>query len=70
MVLVASIKIGEVAMSSVVTWYEGDLVAKVYNVLGETGRKMSGHVVSIVRVGVRFAACHRDAGFSSRAGQI
>ena len=31
---------------------------------------MSGHVVSIVRVGARFAACHRDAGFSGRTGQV
>ena len=31
---------------------------------------MSGHVVSIVRVGARFAACHRDAGFSDTSGQV
>ena len=31
---------------------------------------MSGHVVSVVRVGARFAACHRDAGFSGRTGQV
>ena len=42
----------------------------MYNVLGETGRKVSGHVVGIVRVGARFAACHSDAGFGSRAGQV
>ena len=31
---------------------------------------MSGHVVSIIRVGARFVACHRDAGFSGRTGHI
>ena len=31
---------------------------------------MSGHIVSIVRTGARFAACHSDAGLSSRAGQV
>ena len=35
------------------------------NVLGEAGRKASGHVVRIVRVGAGFASCHRDV--SSRA---
>ena len=31
---------------------------------------MSGHVVSIVRVCAKFAACRSYAGFSSRAGQF
>ena len=31
---------------------------------------MSGHVVSTVRFGASFAACHRDARFSGRTGQV
>ena len=31
---------------------------------------MSGHVVSMVRVGARFAACHRDAGLGGRTEQV
>ena len=40
------------------------------NVLCEAGRKVSGHVVRIVRIGAGFASCHCDAGFSSRDGQV
>ena len=38
--------------------------------LREAGREMSRDVVGIVRVGVRFATCHSDAWFSSRAGKV
>ena len=38
--------------------------------MGEAGRGLSGHVVDIVRVSARFAACHSDAGFGSGAGQV
>ena len=31
---------------------------------------MSGDAVSIASVGARFATCHSDAEFSSRAGQV
>ena len=31
---------------------------------------MPRYVVGIVRVGVRFATCHSDAGFGSSAGKI
>ena len=31
---------------------------------------MSGHVVSIVRVGARFAACHLDARLRDKTGQV
>ena len=31
---------------------------------------MSWHVVSIVVIGARFAACHSDAGYRSRTGQV
>ena len=31
---------------------------------------MSRYVVGIVRVGVRFATCHGDAGLASRTGKI
>ena len=40
------------------------------DVLGEAGGKVSRPVVHILRVGARFASCHCDAGFSSRAGQV
>ena len=42
----------------------------VYDILREAGREMSRCVVGIVRVGARFATCHNDAGFGSRAGMI
>ena len=31
---------------------------------------MFGHVVSIVRVGARFAACHRDARLRGKTRQV
>ena len=42
----------------------------VWDILREAGRKMSRDVVGIVRVGARFATCHSDAWFGSRAGNI
>ena len=39
----------------------------VKNILRKAGRKMPRHVVGIVRVGIRFATYHGDAGFDSRA---
>ena len=60
-----------VATSSVVTWYGGDLVAKTCRTYwGETDRGLSGHVIGILRVGGRFAACHSDAEFGSGAKQL
>ena len=43
---------------------------RVQNVLDEAGREVLGHIVGIVTVGARFAACHSDAGFCSKAGQV
>ena len=39
----------------------------VKDILREVGRKMPQYIVGIVRVGARFATCHSDAGFGSRA---
>ena len=38
--------------------------------LGESGRKVSGHVAGVVRVGARLAANHSDARFSGRVGHV
>ena len=40
------------------------------SVLGETGREMSRHVASIVRVGARLVAYHSEACLGGRAGHV
>ena len=42
----------------------------VKDILCKAGQKLPRHVVGVVRVSARFAKCHSDAGFGSRAREI
>ena len=39
----------------------------VKDILRKASRKIPWHIIGIVRIGAKFATCHNDAGFGSRA---
>ena len=42
----------------------------VEDILRKASRRMPRYVVGVVRIGARFATCHGDAGFGSRADRF